>query len=95
MVGFRGLGGALVASLSLASVVSAANTVKNTILVFARDTASGYSGTSGLAGYGIPYQVWQSLLGWKRSHGLTTRKACRRATGRYHASRPQLNYGRW
>ncbi|QDS77911.1 hypothetical protein FKW77_000823 [Venturia effusa] len=41
----------------MASVVSAANTVKNTILVLARDTASGYSGTSGLAGYGIPYQL--------------------------------------
>lgn len=57
MFALRRLGTALVASLSLASLVSAANTVNSTILVFARDTASGYSGTSGLAGYGIPYQV--------------------------------------
>lgn len=32
-------------------------TVSNTILVFARDTDSAYSGTSGLSGYGIPYQT--------------------------------------
>jgi len=57
MFALRRLGSALVASLSLASLVSAANTVNSTILVFARDTASGYSGTSGLAGYGIPYQL--------------------------------------
>jgi hypothetical protein len=43
--------------VSLVSLASAANTVQNTILVFARDTASGYSGTSGLNGYGIPYQL--------------------------------------
>lgn len=72
MVAFRGLGGALVASLSLASLVSAANTVRSTVLVFARDTASGYSGTSGLAGHGIPYQVWQLLLDPKLGLELTT-----------------------
>jgi hypothetical protein len=32
-------------------------TVSNTILVFARDQPSSYSATSGLNGYGIPYQV--------------------------------------
>ncbi|KAG9996660.1 hypothetical protein KCU78_g17344, partial [Aureobasidium melanogenum] len=32
-------------------------TVNNTILVFARDQASSYSATSGLNGYGIPYQL--------------------------------------
>jgi hypothetical protein len=47
----------LIAALSLLVSVDATNTVSNTILVFARDSASGYSGTSGLAGYGIPYQL--------------------------------------
>jgi hypothetical protein len=36
---------------------SAAVTVSNTILVFAKDTTSAYSVTSGLTGYGIPYQL--------------------------------------
>jgi hypothetical protein len=58
MGGFRGLRGALLlAFTSLVSLVSSANSVQNTILVFARDTASGYSATSGLNGYGIPYQL--------------------------------------
>lgn len=35
----------------------AANSVSNTILVFARDTTSAADATSGLQGYGIPYQV--------------------------------------
>jgi hypothetical protein len=39
-----------------ASVVSAANSVANTILVFARDSASANVATLGLQGYGIPYQ---------------------------------------
>ncbi|KAK3316764.1 hypothetical protein B0H66DRAFT_562110 [Apodospora peruviana] len=38
-------------------LASAAFTVSSTILVFARDTASANSATSGLLGYGIPYQV--------------------------------------
>jgi hypothetical protein len=32
-------------------------TVANTILIFARDQASSYSATSGLRGYGIPYEL--------------------------------------
>jgi hypothetical protein len=32
-------------------------TVASTILIIARDAASAYSGYSGLAGYGIPYQL--------------------------------------
>ncbi|KAF1348161.1 hypothetical protein BDV97DRAFT_299295 [Delphinella strobiligena] len=46
-------------ALALALFASIANglTVSNTILVFARDTDSAYSGTSGLSGYGIPYQT--------------------------------------
>jgi hypothetical protein len=32
-------------------------TVANTILIFARDQASSYSATSGLNGYGIPFQL--------------------------------------
>jgi hypothetical protein len=35
----------------------ALNTVKGTVLILARDTASAYSASSGLNGYGIPYQV--------------------------------------
>jgi len=35
----------------------AANSVSNTILVFARDAASASSVTSGFQGYGIPYEV--------------------------------------
>jgi hypothetical protein len=41
----------------LLPLASAAITVSNTVLVFARDTASAYSVTSGLAGHGIPYQL--------------------------------------
>jgi hypothetical protein len=41
----------------LIQLVSGAITVSSTILVFARDTASAYSVTSGLTGYGIPYQL--------------------------------------
>jgi len=39
------------------AAVVAATTVKSTILIFARDTASSYSAYSGLNGYDIPYQV--------------------------------------
>lgn len=39
------------------SVTWAAISVSSTILVFARDAASSTSATSGLQGYGIPYQV--------------------------------------
>ncbi|KAJ9624033.1 hypothetical protein H2203_005480 [Taxawa tesnikishii (nom. ined.)] len=45
-------------ALSLLTTAAAAGkTVGNTILVFARDTASAGSATSGLQGYGIPYQT--------------------------------------
>jgi hypothetical protein len=47
----------LLAAIFLASLAAAQKTVSNTILVFARDSASGYSATSGLNGYGIPYQL--------------------------------------
>lgn len=40
-----------------ASVAAAANSVANTILVFARDSASANVATLGLQGYGIPYQA--------------------------------------
>lgn len=40
-----------------ASVATAAISVANTILVFARDTASANVATLGLQGYGIPYQT--------------------------------------
>jgi hypothetical protein len=40
-----------------ALAVVPAETVKSTVLIFARDTASAYSAWSGLNGYGIPYQV--------------------------------------
>lgn len=40
-----------------ASVVTAAVSVSNTILVFARDTTSANVATLGLQGYGIPYQT--------------------------------------
>jgi hypothetical protein len=39
------------------AAVVAATTVKSTVLIFARDTASSYSGYSGLNSYAIPYQV--------------------------------------
>lgn len=40
-------------------IVGAANalSVSGTVLVLARDTASGFSATSGLKGYGIPFQL--------------------------------------
>ncbi len=41
----------------LATTFCQAKSVSNTILVVARDDASAQSGTSGLQGYGIPYQV--------------------------------------
>jgi hypothetical protein len=47
----------LLTLFSLLLSVRAATTVSNTILVLAKDAASGYHGTSGLAGYGIPYQL--------------------------------------
>lgn len=40
-----------------ASVAAAAVSVSNTVLVFARDTASANVATLGLQGYGIPYQT--------------------------------------
>jgi hypothetical protein len=46
-----------VAFLLFASLATAATTVNNTILVLARDTASGYSASSGLKGYGIPFEL--------------------------------------
>lgn len=39
------------------ATVVAATSVQATILILARDTASAYSASSGLNGYGIPYQV--------------------------------------
>ncbi|RFU27103.1 hypothetical protein B7463_g9237, partial [Scytalidium lignicola] len=45
------------AAVPVPAAVVAATSVKSTILVIARDTASAYSGFSGLNGYGIPYQV--------------------------------------
>lgn len=40
-----------------ASVAAAAISVSNTILVFAKDSASAAVATSGFQGYGIPYQT--------------------------------------
>jgi hypothetical protein len=40
-----------------ALAVVPAESVKSTVLIFARDTASAYSAWSGLNGYAIPYQV--------------------------------------
>jgi hypothetical protein len=47
------------AVLFITWMVTAVNalSMSNTILVFARDTASSYSATSGFKGYGIPYQL--------------------------------------
>lgn len=42
---------------TVASNSSVPISVGSTILVFARDAASGVSGTSGLQGYGIPYEL--------------------------------------
>jgi hypothetical protein len=47
----------VIALALLVSLATAVTTVSNTILVFARDSASGYSATSGLNGYGIPFQL--------------------------------------
>jgi hypothetical protein len=50
----------LISTLAVAAPVAAAvvaTTVKSTVLIFARDAASGYSGFSGLNGYAIPYQL--------------------------------------
>lgn len=47
----------LLAATLLASLAVAQHTVSNTMLVFARDSASGYSVTSGFNAYGIPYQL--------------------------------------
>lgn len=46
-------------AITLALLTCMANglSVSNTILVFARDSGSAYSATSGLAGHGIPYQT--------------------------------------
>jgi hypothetical protein len=45
----------IAASVAAAAVVG--TSLKSTVLIFARDTASAYSAYSGLNGYGIPYQV--------------------------------------
>jgi hypothetical protein len=45
------------AAIVVPAVAIAATSVKSTVLVIARDTASAYSGYSGLNGYGIPYQL--------------------------------------
>lgn len=45
------------ALLALQASVAASLTVSNTVLVFARDTASATVATLGLQGYGIPYQT--------------------------------------
>jgi hypothetical protein len=47
----------LILLLAIFLPFASAITVANTILVFARDTASAYSVTSGLNGYGIPFQL--------------------------------------
>jgi len=46
-----------VAAPKAAAVVAPTYTVAATILVFARDSVSGYSAFSGLNGYAIPYQL--------------------------------------
>lgn len=47
----------LAIALLSASLTAAAKSVSSTILVIARDAVSATSATSGLQGYGIPYQV--------------------------------------
>lgn len=47
----------ITSNVTTPAAVVAATTVKSTVLIFARDTASSYSGYSGLNGYAIPYQV--------------------------------------
>ncbi|KAH8802483.1 hypothetical protein F5884DRAFT_683853 [Xylogone sp. PMI_703] len=44
-------------AVAVPAAVVAATSVKSTVLVIARDTASAYSGYSGLNGYGIPYET--------------------------------------
>ncbi|TVY39443.1 hypothetical protein LSUB1_G004310 [Lachnellula subtilissima] len=48
---------AITSNVTTPAAVIAATTVKSTVLILARDTASSYSGYSGLNGYAIPYQV--------------------------------------
>lgn len=45
------------AAIAVPAAAVAATSVKSTVLVIARDTASAYSGYSGLNGYAIPYQL--------------------------------------
>jgi hypothetical protein len=47
----------LLLASSLFTGLSTAISVSSTILVFARDSASAYSATSGLNAYGIPYEL--------------------------------------
>lgn len=47
----------LIALLALRIPLSNATTVTSTILVLAQDEATSISGTSGLQGYGIPFEV--------------------------------------
>lgn len=48
---------ALVNAQTVSNTTAGGQTVANTILVFARDLVSSYSATSGLNGYGIPFQL--------------------------------------
>jgi hypothetical protein len=57
ILSFATLAKAATNSTNTTTPASGPITVSNTILVFAPDTASGYSATSGLLGYGIPYQL--------------------------------------
>jgi hypothetical protein len=47
----------LAAALIFVLSVAAETTVRSTVLVFARDAWSGNSATSGLKGYGIPFEL--------------------------------------
>jgi hypothetical protein len=53
---------AVTAILDFVLLVNASVTVNSTILVIARDANASYTGTSVLAGYGIPYQVVNAAL---------------------------------
>lgn len=53
----RLLGGAFALLAVYANLVTAANSVANTILVIARDSAAANVASLGLQGYGIPYQT--------------------------------------
>ncbi|KAJ5050763.1 uncharacterized protein L3040_002634 [Drepanopeziza brunnea f. sp. 'multigermtubi'] len=46
-------------SIAAPKAASVGTSVKSTVLILARDEASAYSATSGLNGYGIPYEVVQ------------------------------------